>query len=58
MLQSAADLELVTESESSSTPADGEVEDFFVFTEDVEVFLALPRRSEEGFGHLEPVSTY
>lgn len=37
MLQSAADLGLVTKSESSSTPADGEVEDFFVFTEDVEV---------------------
>lgn len=37
MLQSAADLGLVTESESSSTPADSEVEDFFVFTEDVEV---------------------
>ncbi|RXN04055.1 Zinc finger BED domain-containing 4 [Labeo rohita] len=37
MIQSAADLGLVMESGSSSTTADGEVEDFFVFTEDVEV---------------------
>jgi len=29
------------------------------YFEPVNLFIiALPRRSEEGFGHLEPVSTY